>query len=308
MRRGRAPPPPTRRSDAREPGESPECGRYRRRGRSPPHPPVRPALRRRGRGTPTVSTSRSRAARAAASRFGLSPLVLCRTSRSSGRQSASTCRAKTCSNIRSFAAAVSSEESVVRAMAASGAAGRGVAHHVFRGDVLRVGRTAAVAAEDRAARPAGRSPRSAARQRPPGRSAPGCRAPSATAPRDRHARLTRVIRSPPAVAGASASRSAGSRPVARRSAAASFRIACGLTTVSSSACEAPPGPRRTGGRSRCCGRRHGCRPPGCRPDRRRRAPAPAGRATGWKGASSHPPACTAPSSRHRATASGVQQV
>ena len=80
-------------------------------------PPAPPQKRHGGR------VPRARAARAAATRLGLRPLVLCSTSRSPGRQSASTWRAKICSNPRSLPAAVSSEVSVVSATAASGAAG-----------------------------------------------------------------------------------------------------------------------------------------------------------------------------------------
>src|SRR6266566_2707608 len=65
----------------------------------------------------TTRTPLARAAWAARSTFALSPLVECNTSRSPGRTSASTCRAKTASNPRSLPHAVSSDVSVVKATA-----------------------------------------------------------------------------------------------------------------------------------------------------------------------------------------------
>ena len=66
----------------------------------------------------TTGTCLARAASAARSRLGLAPLVLWSTSRSPGRQCASTCREKTWSKPRSLPAASRSEVSVVRATAA----------------------------------------------------------------------------------------------------------------------------------------------------------------------------------------------
>ena len=116
---GRVPAPRHRRSGAPPRGGSPGCGWCRPAATtkawstSPARAP--PPLPRKA----TTGTPLARAASAARSRLGLEPLVLWRTRRSPGRQSASTWRAKTWSNPRSFPAARRSEVSVVRATAAS---------------------------------------------------------------------------------------------------------------------------------------------------------------------------------------------
>ena len=66
-----------------------------------------------------AQAARARAACAARTTLGLSPLVECSTRRSPGRVRASTWRANTSSNPMSLAAAVSSDVSVVRATARS---------------------------------------------------------------------------------------------------------------------------------------------------------------------------------------------
>ena len=191
------------------------------------------------RGTPRSPPPRARAARAAASRLALAPLVLCSTSRSPGRQSASTWRAKICSNPRSLPAAVSSEVSVVSAIAASG---RRAAAYRTTYSVARCCASAALPPlPQKNSVPPARSVSSVApcRRGDPIAQRGARRGPSGQRLEPRGDPGRASFGRPRAAAAASASRSAGSRAAARIGRARRSGSPAGFSTVSSSACSTP---------------------------------------------------------------------
>ena len=134
---------------------------------SPPPSPVRP----------TVTRPRSRAARRASTTFGERPEVLMPRATSPGRPWASTCRRKTAAKPMSLPTAVTTEGSVVSAIAERPAPLAREAAHELGHEVLRVGRGAAVAEGEHAA--AGEQALRHARGRP---RAGGGRSPRRSAP------------------------------------------------------------------------------------------------------------------------------
>ena len=256
----------------------------------------------------TVGTPPLRAARAAASRLGLWPLVLCRTSRSPG------CRAPRPGGQRSARSRDRCRRGQDRGVGGEGHRGERppverVADHVLGREMLRVGRAAAVAAEVQRAAAAqhlgvpGSDAGHRAAQRLRGLGRPGQRLEAfLDAAAGSLAPLEKLFDpAHPALADSERGhRSAAPRPRGwRPDCVRTSRSTCSKPSWAREE-TAPPWPR--------CGRRRGCRPRGCRPVLRTRAGGPAGLGPGRLSSVVASTCILAPSARQRRTASTEQQL